>query len=106
MVNELLPSFQDEETDSLGHNNFGGNDALPNGHSRIPSDVGKFAQVLSSPLFPEVDALLSLFKNSSMQLIDLQKQVYTLDHMVDSVFIEIYLLGHYLLKTIYCLCKD
>ncbi|KAM7476461.1 hypothetical protein LguiB_023704 [Lonicera macranthoides] len=76
LVNELLPSFQDDETDSLeGHSNIGGNDALPNGHSRIPPDAGKFAQGLSSPLFPEVDALLSLFKNSSMQLIDLQKQI-------------------------------
>ncbi|KAG8364205.1 hypothetical protein BUALT_Bualt19G0104100 [Buddleja alternifolia] len=73
LVNELLPSYLEEETDtSEGH---GANDALPNGHLRTPSDAAKLAQGLSSPLFPEVDALLSLFKNSCTQLTDLRKQI-------------------------------
>ncbi|KAA8538589.1 hypothetical protein F0562_028217 [Nyssa sinensis] len=76
LVNELLPSYQEEETDSLeGHSNFGGSDVLANGNFRIPSDAGKSAQGLSSPLFPEVDALLSLFKGSCTKLIDLRKQI-------------------------------
>ncbi|KAK4491144.1 hypothetical protein RD792_001868 [Penstemon davidsonii] len=70
LVNELLPSYLEEETDtSEGH---GANDAMPNGHFRTPSEA---AQGMSSPLFPEVDALLSLFKNSCVQLVDLRKQV-------------------------------
>ncbi|GER52244.1 exocyst complex component sec10 [Striga asiatica] len=73
LVNKLLPSYLEEETDtSDGH----GNDSMANGHLRTGSDAGKWAQGLSSsPLFPEVDALLSLFKNSCMQLIDLRKQI-------------------------------
>lgn len=70
LVNELLPSFQDEESDSLeGHTNISGNDALPNGNIKS-SDAAKWAQGASSPSFPEVDALLSLFKNSCTQLVD------------------------------------
>ncbi|CAA0812050.1 Exocyst complex component SEC10 [Striga hermonthica] len=75
LVNKLLPSYLEEEADtSDGH---GANDAMANGHLRTGSDAGKWAQGLSSssPLFPEVDALLSLFKNSCMQLIDLRKQI-------------------------------
>ncbi|XP_043716679.1 exocyst complex component SEC10b-like isoform X2 [Telopea speciosissima] len=77
LVNELLPSFQEEETDSLeGHGSLGGNDALPNGHMRVPSDMAKSAQGgVSTPLFPEVDALLSLFKDSCKELVDLRQQV-------------------------------
>ncbi|XP_059635018.1 exocyst complex component SEC10b-like isoform X2 [Cornus florida] len=74
LVNELLPSYQEEETDSLeGHSNVG--DDLPNGNMRIPSDAGKSAQGPSSPLFPEVDALLYLFKDSYTKLVDLRKQI-------------------------------
>lgn len=77
LVNELLPSHLEEETDALeGHS---GNDVMPNGHLRTPSDTGKSALELSSPLFPEVDALLLLFKNSCTQLIDLRKEVFNLD---------------------------
>ncbi|KAL9141452.1 hypothetical protein ABFS82_14G104400 [Erythranthe guttata] len=47
---------------------------MSNGHLRIP-DAGKSAPGVSSPLFPEVDALLSLFKNSCTQLVDLRKQI-------------------------------
>ncbi|XP_043714993.1 exocyst complex component SEC10b-like isoform X2 [Telopea speciosissima] len=76
LVNKLLPSFQEEKTDSSeGHGSFGGNDTLPNGHMRVPSDVAKSAQGVSTPLFPEVDALLSLFKDSYKELVDLRQQV-------------------------------
>ena len=75
-MNELLPSFQEEETDaSDGHGNISGIDSLPNGHARVPGDATKSAQGLSSPLFPEVDKLSSLFKDSCKELIDLRKQV-------------------------------
>ncbi|KAL0384326.1 UNVERIFIED_CONTAM: Exocyst complex component SEC10b [Sesamum radiatum] len=73
LVNELLPSYLDEETDTS--EGLGANDTMPAGHVRTHSDAGKASQVISSPLFPEVDALLSLFKNSSIQLIDLRKQI-------------------------------
>ncbi|PWA49597.1 exocyst complex component sec10 [Artemisia annua] len=67
LVNELLPSFQEEEADSLeGNNNISGNDTLSNGRS---------AQGQTSPLFPEVDSLLSMFKNSCSQLVELRKQI-------------------------------
>ncbi|XP_059456107.1 exocyst complex component SEC10b [Corylus avellana] len=71
LVNELLPSFQDEETySSEGHGSgAGGNDALSNGHLR--GDAAKSA----APLFPEVDKLLGLFKDSYKELVDLRKQV-------------------------------
>jgi chromosome condensin MukBEF MukE localization factor len=48
---------------------------LANGDVRAPSDAAKLAQGLSSPLFPEVDSLLSLFRDSCTELIDLRKQV-------------------------------
>ncbi|PHT55132.1 Exocyst complex component SEC10 [Capsicum baccatum] len=84
LVNEILPSYQEEESDSAeGHVNGVGSDALPNGNLRAPPDAGKSAQGLSSPLFPEVDALLSLFKNSCKQLVDLRKQ---LEKGVDGLF--------------------
>ncbi|XP_062155726.1 exocyst complex component SEC10b [Alnus glutinosa] len=71
LVNELLPSFHDEETySSEGHGSgVGGNDALSNGHLR--GDAAKSA----APLFPEVDKLLALFKDSYKELVDLRKQV-------------------------------
>ncbi|CAL5397611.1 unnamed protein product [Camellia sinensis] len=76
LVNELLPSYHEEETDSLeGHGNIGANDVLSNGNLRIPPDVGKFAKLLSGPLFPEVDALLSLFQDSCRELIELHKKI-------------------------------
>ncbi|KAL0387068.1 UNVERIFIED_CONTAM: Exocyst complex component SEC10b [Sesamum radiatum] len=73
LVNELLPSYLEEDTDTT--DGPGSSDAMANGHLRTPSDSGKLAQGLSSPLFPEVDALLSLFKNSCKQLTDLRKQI-------------------------------
>ncbi|XP_047315616.1 exocyst complex component SEC10b [Impatiens glandulifera] len=65
LVNELLPYYQDEEGDS----------SLPNGHTRMGSDLGKLTPGQPSHLFPEVDALLSLFQNSSKQLINLRKKI-------------------------------
>ncbi|GFY97371.1 exocyst complex component sec10 [Actinidia rufa] len=85
LVNKLLPSYQEDETDSIeGHSSIGANDALSNGNLHTPSDGGKYAQGLSSPLFPEVDALLSLFQDSCRELIDgrlynLKKEVVTQD---------------------------
>ncbi|KAL2231531.1 exocyst complex component SEC10b [Sesamum indicum] len=73
LVNELLPSYLEDDTDAT--DGPGASDAMANGHLRTPSDSGKLAQGLSSPLFPEVDALLSLFKNSCKQLTDLRKQI-------------------------------
>ncbi|XP_048321286.2 exocyst complex component SEC10b [Ziziphus jujuba] len=76
LVNDLLPSFQEEETDSAeGHGNISGTDALPNGHIRALSDTAKFSQGPSEPLFPEVGKLLSLFKDSCKELVDLRKQI-------------------------------
>ncbi|KAF2291173.1 hypothetical protein GH714_020506 [Hevea brasiliensis] len=75
LVNELLPSFQEEEADSAeGHGNIVGSDMLANGHVRAPFDAATLTQGLS-PLFPEVDALLSLFRDSCRELIDLRKQI-------------------------------
>lgn len=69
MVNDLLPSYVEEETDTSEGN--GATDAIPNGQL----NAAKATQASSSPFFPEVDSLLSLFKNSCMQLVDLRKQV-------------------------------
>ncbi|CAH9086696.1 unnamed protein product [Cuscuta epithymum] len=74
LVNELLPSYQAEEKDSSeGHGTH--SDSLANGNVRMAPDAGKAVQGQLSPLFPEVDALLDLFKNSCTQLIDLRKQI-------------------------------
>ncbi|KAL9265068.1 Exocyst complex component SEC10a-like protein [Drosera capensis] len=76
LVNELLPSYQEEDADAAdGHGSVGINDVLSNGSVRAPSDVGKSAQGLSMPLFPEVDALLGLFKDSCKELIELRTQI-------------------------------
>ncbi|WCJ22707.1 exocyst complex component sec10 [Euphorbia peplus] len=70
MVNKLLPSFQEEEAEADG------SDVTVNGHVRAPSDAIKFAPTTAgSHLFPEVDSLLSLFKDSCKELIDLRKQI-------------------------------
>ncbi|KAL8554697.1 hypothetical protein ACS0TY_002763 [Phlomoides rotata] len=73
LVNELLPSYLEDETEASELS--WANDAMPSGHLRTHSESGKFSQGISSPLFPEVDALLSMFKNSCLQLVDLRKQV-------------------------------
>ncbi|XP_004510573.1 exocyst complex component SEC10b [Cicer arietinum] len=67
LVNELLPSFKLEELESDG------GDSLPNGHLR--SDANKYSQGVSSPLFPDVEKLLSLFKDSCKELLELRKQI-------------------------------
>ncbi|KAJ8435918.1 hypothetical protein Cgig2_013265 [Carnegiea gigantea] len=73
LVNELLPSYQACNGDAPD----GAHDPLPNGILRISSDASKTAQGLSTPLFPEVDALLALFKDSCKELFDLRQQVDT-----------------------------
>ncbi|KAK4266905.1 hypothetical protein QN277_023765 [Acacia crassicarpa] len=76
MVKELLPSFQKEAIDSSeGQSNAIGGDSFPNGHRRASSDTAKYAQALSSPLFPDVEKLLSLFKDSSKELAELREQI-------------------------------
>ncbi|KAK4804121.1 hypothetical protein SAY86_003938 [Trapa natans] len=71
LVNDRLPSFRDEEADSSeGHGVVG--EFLANGNIKTDS---KSAQGLSAPLFPEVDALLTLFKDSCRELVDLKKQI-------------------------------
>lgn len=73
LVTEVLPCSLEKEVDSSeGHPNI---DGISNGHMRAPS-ISNAGKLLSSPLFPEVDALLSLFKNSSTQLVDQKRQVY------------------------------
>lgn len=69
-MNELLPSFQEEDADGAE----GGGGELQNGHIRASSDAAKLVQ--GGPLFPEVDALLALFKDSCKELVDLRHQVY------------------------------
>ncbi|KAG0498550.1 hypothetical protein HPP92_002845 [Vanilla planifolia] len=70
LVKELLPSFQDEDADLVEGGT--GQDVLHNGHMRVPSDFGKLVQ---EPLFPEVDALRSLFRDSYNELVDLRRQI-------------------------------
>lgn len=82
-MNQLLPSCLEDITDA--YEGFSVNDVMPSGHSRTQSDVSKFSQgIVLSPLFPEVDALLSLFKNSGTQLIDLRKQVRSFNIVMNS----------------------
>ncbi|CAJ2645215.1 unnamed protein product [Trifolium pratense] len=60
LVNNLLSSFKLEDLEAEGA------DSQPN--------VNKFSQA-TNPLFPEVEKLLSLFKDSSKELIELRKQI-------------------------------
>ncbi|ONK57962.1 uncharacterized protein A4U43_C09F6210 [Asparagus officinalis] len=71
LVNELLPSFKDDDADAVEGGGGGGD--LPNGHARALSDAAKLAE--GEPLFPEVDALLALFKDSCKELVDLRHQI-------------------------------
>ncbi|KAK1307319.1 Exocyst complex component 5 [Acorus calamus] len=66
LVNEHLPSFQEDDADSTE-----GHDGLSNGHSRVPPS----AQGSAAPLFPAVDDLLSLFKDSCRELVDLRHKI-------------------------------
>ncbi|KAL7609194.1 hypothetical protein Lser_V15G14417 [Lactuca serriola] len=67
LVNGMLPAFRDEEIHSMeGLISVTTNDAVPS---------GKSAKGHSSPLFPKVDALLLIFKDSCTQLYELQKQI-------------------------------
>lgn len=74
LVNRLLPSFVEEEPDSMdGLINISTNDSLSSWRS---------SKGLSSPLFSEVDTLLLIFKDSCTQLLDLRKQVVDIDFIV------------------------
>ena len=74
-MNDLLPSFLEEEADS-GDGHGGNIDGFANGHLRGHADASRLSQMSSSaPFFPEVDGLLSLFKDACKELIDLRKQV-------------------------------
>ncbi|CAH1412011.1 unnamed protein product [Lactuca virosa] len=67
LVNGMLAAFRDEEIHSMeGLISVTTNDAVPS---------GKSAKGHSSPLFPKVDALLLIFKDSCTQLYELQKQI-------------------------------
>ncbi|OIW04553.1 hypothetical protein TanjilG_13935 [Lupinus angustifolius] len=61
LVSETLPSFKLEEADSEA------NDSMQN--------ATKYSQGISSPLFPDVEKLLLLFKDSCKELVELRKQV-------------------------------
>lgn len=70
-MGELLPAFKSEDAEGDG------GDSQANGHRRVPSDAAKYSsQVVASPLFPEVEKLLSLFKDSCKELLELRKQVF------------------------------
>ncbi|XP_074560652.1 exocyst complex component SEC10a-like, partial [Curcuma longa] len=66
LVNELLPSFQDDDAD--GADSTGAPDALQNGTLRGPQGPG-------IPMFPAVEELLALFKDSCKELVDLRQQI-------------------------------
>lgn len=84
LVKELLPSFQEENADSS--EGPGGQDSLANGHIR---EAGRAGPASSIPLFPEVDSLLSLFKDSCKELIDLRHQIDArLDNLKKDVSIQ------------------
>ncbi|KAI3703182.1 hypothetical protein L1987_73078 [Smallanthus sonchifolius] len=64
LVNGMLPSFIEEEADSM--EGMSTTDTLSSGRS---------AKGLLSPLFPKVETLLLIFKDSCTQLAQLLKQV-------------------------------
>uniref|UniRef100_A0A1D1YYH3 Exocyst complex component 5 n=1 Tax=Anthurium amnicola TaxID=1678845 RepID=A0A1D1YYH3_9ARAE len=85
LVNEILPSFQEEDAD-LPEGAHEGGAHLPNGHARAPSEGGGryalgggggglSAAPSSTPLFPGVDELLALFKDSCKELVSLRQQI-------------------------------
>ncbi|XP_074574142.1 exocyst complex component 5-like [Curcuma longa] len=66
LVNELLPSFQDD--DAYAADSTGAMEALQNGTLRGPHGLG-------TPMFPAVEELLALFKDSCKELVDLRQQI-------------------------------
>ncbi|KAL6007596.1 Exocyst complex component 5 [Asimina triloba] len=85
LVNELLPAFREEDVDA----SEGGQDNLSNGNLRVPAEAGKSGKGASTPLFPEVDALLNLFKDSCRELVDLRQQIDSkLDNLKKEVSIQ------------------
>lgn len=68
-MGELLSSFKLEEAEA--------DDGEPNGHIRVSSDAAKYSsQAVASSLFPGVEKLLSLFKDSCKELFELRKEVF------------------------------
>ncbi|XP_073007870.1 exocyst complex component 5-like [Typha latifolia] len=61
LVNDLLPDFQEDDPDSA-------DGAVGNGTLRGPVGAG-------TPMFPAVDELLALFKDSCKELVDLRHQI-------------------------------
>ncbi|KAK7275490.1 hypothetical protein RIF29_16609 [Crotalaria pallida] len=61
LVSEILPNFKLEEAESEA------SDSLQN--------ATKYSQGVSSPLFPDVEKLLSLFRDSCKELVELRKQI-------------------------------
>ncbi|KAG6504648.1 hypothetical protein ZIOFF_036983 [Zingiber officinale] len=59
LVNELLPSFQDDNSDAA--DSTGATEALQNGTLRGPQGLG-------TPMFPAVEELLALFKDSCKEI--------------------------------------
>lgn len=68
-MNELLPSFQEDDVDAA--DGAGGQDMFPNGTLQGP-------QGAATPMFPAVEELLALFKDSCKELVDLREQVFYL----------------------------
>ncbi|XP_042418505.1 exocyst complex component 5-like [Zingiber officinale] len=66
LVNELLPSFQDDDAD--GTDSTGVPDPMQNGTWRGLQGPG-------IPMFPAVEELLALFKDSCKELVDLRQQI-------------------------------
>jgi len=96
LVGELLPAYKLEDAEGDG------GDSQPNGHLRAPSDASKYSsQVVASPLFPEVEKLLSLFKDSCKELLELRKQVF-LPLSISSFYLFFIFLFFEVL--IYCCC--
>uniref|UniRef100_A0A0D6R2M0 Exocyst complex component Sec10 n=1 Tax=Araucaria cunninghamii TaxID=56994 RepID=A0A0D6R2M0_ARACU len=75
LVNELLPSLQEDDTESSeGRSSTGGQDAIYNGHQRFSSETTKTSGS-GPPIFSEAESLLSLFKDCQRELVDLSQQI-------------------------------
>ncbi|KAG9454738.1 hypothetical protein H6P81_007642 [Aristolochia fimbriata] len=61
LVNELLPSFQEEDRDE--------------GQESLATGILRGTQGSSVPLFPKVDSLLDLFKDSCRELVDFRQRI-------------------------------
>jgi len=76
LVNELLPSFQEDDTESSeGRGSTGGQDVSSNGHIRFPAEATKANSSSGPPIFSDAESLLSLFKDCRRELVDLSHQI-------------------------------